>query len=200
MATGHQHPLILLARAVPFTRLRRSQRRRYQSLPTARVFWGVAHTHEYRILNTWTGNLGTGTSGYRAYSRAHELRGVEKIAAIPGSSDPVFRGDRTRYNPEELMLGALSACHMLWVLHLCADAGITVTEYADEAWGTMAEYKDGSGEYTRVVLRPRMTILQADRIADAVALHQKAHGMCAMARSVNFPVEHEPVVTAAQNG
>ena len=150
--------------------------------------------HHYRIVNRWTGNLGTGTSAYAAYSRAHELSGAEKAAAILGSSDPLFRGDRTRYNPEELLLGALSACHMLWVLHLSADAGITITEYEDEAWGEMAEQADGSGEFTRVVLRPRVRILQAERVKDAIEIHARAHAVCAMARSVNFPVEHEPQV------
>jgi organic hydroperoxide reductase OsmC/OhrA len=151
--------------------------------------------HHYRILNRWTGNLGTGTSAYAAYSRAHELSGAGKASAIPGSSDPLFRGDRTRYNPEELLLGALSACHMLWVLHFSADAGITIVEYEDDAWGEMAEYADGSGEFTRVVLRPRVKILEADRVKDAVGIHARAHAVCAMARSVNFPVEHEPTVT-----
>jgi organic hydroperoxide reductase OsmC/OhrA len=150
--------------------------------------------HHYRIVNRWTGNLGTGTSAYFAYSRAHELSGPEKAAAIPGSSDPLFRGDRTRYNPEELLLGALSACHMLWVLHLSADADITIVNYEDDAWGEMAEHADGSGEFTRVVLRPRVTIAQAERVDDAAAIHAKAHKVCALARSMNFPVEHEPQI------
>jgi organic hydroperoxide reductase OsmC/OhrA len=150
--------------------------------------------HHYSIVNRWTGNLGTGTSTFRSYSRAHELTGPDKTVAIPGSSDPVFRGDRTRYNPEELLLGALSGCHMLWVLHLCADAGITVVDYVDEASGEMTEHPDGSGEYVRAVLRPHMTILEPGRIGDALAIHGKAHSLCAMARSVNFPVEHEPRV------
>jgi organic hydroperoxide reductase OsmC/OhrA len=150
--------------------------------------------HHYRIVNRWTGNLGTGTSAYAAYSRAHELSGTGKASAIPGSSDPLFRGDRTCYNPEELLLGALSACHMLWVLHLSADAGITVLEYQDEAWGEMAEHADGSGEFTRVVLRPRVKIAEADRVDDAIAIHARAHAVCALARSMNFPVEHEPQV------
>jgi organic hydroperoxide reductase OsmC/OhrA len=158
----------------------------------------VNRKHQYRIVNRWTGNLGTGTSTYAAYSRAHELSGTDKSAVIPGSSDPVFRGDHTRYNPEELLLAALSACHMLWVLHLCANAGITVTEYTDEAWGEMAEHEDGSGEFTRVVLRPHMSIAEADRIDDARAIHQRVHALCALARSVNFPVEHEPVVRAEE--
>ena len=146
------------------------------------------------MVNRWTGNLGSGTSGYTAYSRAHELSGADKAAVIPGSSDAAFRGDRTRYNPEELLLGALSACHMLWVLHLCADAGITVTEYEDEAWGEMAEHAGGSGEFTRVVLRPRVTIAEAERIDDALEIHARAHAVCALARSMNFPVEHQPRV------
>ena len=151
-------------------------------------------THQYRVWNRWTGNLGTGTSGYREYSRDHELGGGEKSRTILGSSDPAFRGDRSRYNPEELLVGAVSACHMLWVLHLSADAGITILDYQDEALGEMVEHGDGSGEFTRVVLRPRVRIAEADRVEDARAIHGKAHAMCAMARSVNFPVEHEPEV------
>jgi organic hydroperoxide reductase OsmC/OhrA len=159
----------------------------------------VDRKHHYHIVNRWTGNLGSGTSAYAAYSRAHELSATDKAAAIPGSSDPLFRGDRTRYNPEELLLGALSACHMLWVLHLSAVAGITITEYQDEAWGEMAEHADGSGEFTKVVLRPRVKIAEAERVADAVAIHGRAHAVCALARSMNFPVEHEPEVVAAGN-
>jgi organic hydroperoxide reductase OsmC/OhrA len=152
-------------------------------------------THRYGITNRWTGNLGSGTSAYTAYGRDHELSGTGKGAAIAGSSDPVFRGDPSRYNPEELLVGALSACHMLVLLHLCADAGIVVTEYADEAEGEMDEHGD-SGEFIRVVLRPRMTIADESRIEEAVALHHRAHELCFIARSVNFPVECEPAVTA----
>ena len=118
--------------------------------------------HHYRISTRWTGNLASGTSTYTAYSRNHELSGEGKSAAIAGSSDPAFRGDPSRYNPEELLVGALSACHMLWVLHLCADAGIVVTEYSDDAIGEMVEHGDGSGEFTRVVLCPRMRITDAE--------------------------------------
>lgn len=152
--------------------------------------------HRYRVTNVWTGNLGTGTSSYRAYSRNHELSGSGKSAPIAGTSDPRFRGDPARYNPEELLVGALSACHMLWVLHLCADAGIVVTGYTDEAIGEMAEHPDGSGEFTRVVLHPRMTLADPSRAAEAVEVHHRAHQVCAMGRSVNFPVEHRPVVLA----
>jgi organic hydroperoxide reductase OsmC/OhrA len=150
--------------------------------------------HRYRISTRWTGNLGSGTSAYRAYSRSHEITAAGKGAPIPGSSDPAFRGDPARYNPEELLMGALSACHMLWVLHLCADAGIVVTEYVDDAEGEMVEHADGSGEFTRVVLRPKMKITEAGRVADIAAIHHRAHELCAMARSVNFEVACEPEI------
>jgi organic hydroperoxide reductase OsmC/OhrA len=146
------------------------------------------------MTTRWTGNLGTGTSAYAAYSRSHELNGPGKSTAIAGSSDPAFRGDPARYNPEELLVSALSACHMLWVLHLCADAGIVITEYADDAVGEMVEHADGSGEFTRVILRPRMRITEAARAGEAKAIHDRAHQVCCLARSVNFPVEHEVVV------
>ena len=152
--------------------------------------------HHYRVVNRWTGNLGTGTSAYKAYSRNFELNSSGKSAMIPGSSDSAFRGDADRYNPEELLVGALSSCHMLWVLHLCADAGITITEYSDEAIGDMVENPDGSGEFTRVLLRPRMKITDPSRIEDAVEIHHRAHEVCAIARSMNFVVEHEVEVTA----
>lgn len=151
----------------------------------------------YRTNTTWTGNLGPGTSQYTAYSRNHEIGGSKKAAPIHGSSDPAFRGDPSRYNPEELLLGALSACHMLWVLHLCADAGIVVTEYSDEAVGEIVEHSGGASEFTRVTLHPRMIISDAGRIQDAAELHHQAHAVCCLARSMNFPVENEPTVTAA---
>ena len=157
--------------------------------------------HHYRLTTTWTGNLGTGTSDYRAYSRDHEIAIAGKSAPLPGSSDAAFRGDPARYTPEELLVASLSACHMLWFLHLCADAAIVVTEYADDASGAMSENvvpgpDAGSGEFTRVILRPRAVIADSARIADAMALHARAHELCFIARSVNFPVDHQPVVIA----
>lgn len=150
-----------------------------------------AHHHEYRTVVTWTGNLGTGTSGYRAYSRDHEVTIEGKSAPIAGSSDPAFRGDATRYNPEELLVASLSSCHMLWLLHLCAEAGIVVTEYRDEATGVMATGPGGSGRFTEVTLRPRLVITAADRLDDVAALSAKAHDLCFIANSVNFPVRCE---------
>ena len=152
--------------------------------------------HHYRLNTTWLGNLGSGTSAYSAYSRDYEVSAASKATKIPGSSDPAFRGDSSRYNPEELLLGALSSCHMLWVLHLCADAGIVVTEYSDEATAEMVEHRDGSGEFTMALLRPRMVIADATRTAEALALHDRAHHLCCLARSMAFPVKHEPRITS----
>jgi organic hydroperoxide reductase OsmC/OhrA len=153
------------------------------------------HEHHYSITTTWTGNRGAGTKDYRAYARDHEISAEGKSAPVAGSSEKVFRGDAARYNPEELLVASLSACHMLWFLHLCAAAAIIVTDYRDAATGTMAEHTDGSGEFTRVTLRPHVVITSPDRIAEVIELHAKAHHLCFIARSVNFPVEHEPVVT-----
>ena len=149
--------------------------------------------HHYRAEVRWTGNLGTGTSDYRAYARDHEVSGAGKSAVVPCSSDPVFRGDASRYNPEELLVASLSACHMLTFLHLCADAGIVVTDYRDDAEGTMIENADGSGQFSSVTLRPRVTIEDASRAGELEPLHQRAGQLCFIARSVNFAVEHEAV-------
>lgn len=153
--------------------------------------------HQYEVHTTWTGNTGPGTANYRAYKRDHEIVIDGKCAPIPGSSDAAFRGDASRYSPEELLVGSLSACHMLWMLHLCADAGITITQYSDRASGTMQEEPDGGGHFTEVTLHPHMTITDAARIQEAIALHAKAHDLCFIARSVNFPVHCSPAVAAS---
>ena len=157
----------------------------------------MTRMHSYDVSVTWTGNRGTGTSGYRAYDRDHEVR-ADGPAAIAASSDPSFRGDPGRWNPELELTAALSQCHMLWFLHLCAIAGVTVTSYADDAHGVMAEDEDGGGRFTEVVLRPRVTVRDASMIEAALRLHAEASARCFIAASVNFPVRHEPEVTVAQ--
>ncbi len=152
--------------------------------------------HSYEVSLEWTGNTGSGTSGYAAYERAHLIAAAGK-PAIPASSDPHFRGDAGRWNPEELLVGSLSSCHQLWYLHLCAVNKVTVVAYRDRATGVMAEHADGSGEFTRVVLRPDVTIAQGSDPETALRLHHDAARMCFVARSMNFPVEHEPTVRIA---
>ena len=150
------------------------------------------YEHHYTTRLVWTGNTGDGTKDYRSYQRNH----VISIAGKPdirGSSDPSFRGDATRYNPEELLLASLSACHMLWVLHLCAVAGIIVVEYTDAASGTLQETSDGGGRFTEATLHPVVTITDASRISEMNDLHHRANKLCFIANSCNFPVRHQPV-------
>ena len=153
----------------------------------------MSREHNYCVNVMWTGNTGNGTSSYQAYKRDHQISVIGK-PPIPGSSDPKFRGDAARYNPEELLVAALSTCHMLWYLHLCADAGVIVTAYEDQPEGVMVEEAGGEGQFVSVVLRPRVTIAPDSDAALAERLHHAAHEKCFVARSMNFPVSHEPVI------
>lgn len=151
--------------------------------------------HSYAVNVRWTGNLGQGTSSYRAYKRDHEISAPGKPLVV-ASSDPAFRGDRSRYNPEELLVASLSSCHMLWYLHLCAEAGIVVTDYQDEAKGTMVETDDGGGRFTQVVLQPAVKVAFGADTELALQLNEKAHHLCFIANSVNFPVLCKSTVEA----
>lgn len=154
--------------------------------------------HHYNVTMEWTGNLGQGTKDYRAYSRNHVIRSEGK-PAFPGSSDPSFRGDSSRYNPEELLVSSLSSCHMLWYLHLCAVNGIVVTKYIDQASGTMEETPDGGGRFREVVLRPEIVITDSSKLDKAGELHHDANKLCFIANSCNFPIKHEPIFTVQSN-
>jgi organic hydroperoxide reductase OsmC/OhrA len=152
--------------------------------------------HYYSTSLTWTGNKGEGTTHYKAFDRDHILQAGDK-PVIPGSSDPSFRGNPSRYNPEELLVSSLSACHMLWYLHLCSVNNIVVTDYRDQARGTMIERPDGSGYFKEVILCPIVTITNAARTDKAKELHHEANKMCFVANSCNFPVRHEPQILFA---
>lgn len=152
--------------------------------------------HGYALTVRWTGNRGTGTSGYAEFGREHDVTAPGK-PVLAGTADPAFRGDAVRWNPEELLVAALSQCHMLWYLALCAQAKVVVTDYVDEVSGTMAEHAGGEGEFTEVVLRPTVTVAEAGMVGKAGELHTPAHEKCFIARSVNFPVKHEPTILVA---
>ncbi len=147
--------------------------------------------HAYAVRVDWTGNLGPGTTDYRAYSRDHVVGSGGK-PTIAGSADRVFRGDRDRWNPEELLVASLAQCHMLWYLDLAARRGVVVTDYTDEAHGRMIEHTDGSGEFAEVTLRPKVTIAPGCSTEVAEEIHHAVHELCFIARSVNFPVRVEP--------
>jgi organic hydroperoxide reductase OsmC/OhrA len=148
--------------------------------------------HEYRVDLSWSASEGVGTKDYRSYSRDHAIVAGRK-PPILASSDPSFRGDASRYNPEELLVASLSSCHMLWYLHLCATRNVVVTEYRDSAIGQMQLDPDGSGQFTMVTLHPEVTLSSSSDQHAARAIHEDAHRMCFIARSVNFPVRVEPV-------
>lgn len=154
-----------------------------------------AKAHRYTMDVVWTGNDGTGTSSYRTYRRDHDIAADGK-ATIAGSSDPAFRGNPKRWNPEELLVASLSTCHMLWFLHLASEAGLVVTDYRDAPVGTMVETADGGGHFSEVVLHPTVTVSAGDTNR-ADALHHAAHEKCFIARSVNFPVRCEGTIRKA---
>lgn len=157
----------------------------------------MTKTHRYAVIVKWTGSVGTGTSGYRSYERRREILSEREKPPIPGSSDPAFRGNPTRWNPEELLVAASSACHQLAYLHLFASAGIDVVSYADRAEGVMDENLDGSASFRDVILRPGIALAPGSDIVTARELHDAAHTKCFIAKSVNFPVHHEPDIHAA---
>ena len=152
--------------------------------------------HRYNVAVKWTGNLGTGTSGYRDYSRENEVT-APGLPLLPGTADPTFHGQKDRWNPEQLLLAALSQCHLLSYLHVAVKAGVTVTAYDDDALGFLRLNRDGTGEFTRVLLRPRVTVASPEDVEKATGLHAQAAATCFIARSVNFPVDHEPVTVLA---
>ena len=157
----------------------------------------MKNNHSYQARIRWTGNRGSGTSSYRDYDRDWEWQARSKEGdkvTVRGSADPAFRGDASRHNPEDLLVASLSSCHLLWYLHLCADAGIVVTAYEDDAEGEMATHAGGGGEFVSVTLKPRVTIAAGGDAEKAHALHEKAHELCFIARSVNFPVRCEPEI------
>jgi organic hydroperoxide reductase OsmC/OhrA len=155
----------------------------------------MSKSHEYAVAVEWTGNKGSGTSGYLDYERSHLIQSGNKVK-IQSSSDPHFRGDEKKYNPEELLVASLSSCHMLWFLHFCADSGVIVTSYKDHAKGTMELDSAGNGKFTSVDLYPEVTVSETSMLAQTEGLHYKAHHFCFIANSVNFPINHHPKITS----
>jgi organic hydroperoxide reductase OsmC/OhrA len=152
--------------------------------------------HRYAARLRWTGAGRGPTTSYKAYSRDYVVE-IDGKPALRGSADPHFLGDRALHNPEDLLVAALSACHLLSYLAECARAGIEVVAYEDDAHGEMTLI-DGAIRFREVVLHPKVVLADAARIDEADALHERAHAVCFIANSVNFPVRHVATVTAAQ--
>ncbi|MDI9311181.1 MAG: OsmC family protein [Limnohabitans sp.] len=154
--------------------------------------------HQYNIELKWTGNNGLGTRNYSSYERDFEIETIGKPKLF-GSSDPAFRGDRTKYNPEDMLLNAISSCHMLWYLHLCSNEGIIVIDYKDNATATMIETENGSGNFEDAILNPIVVITDKSKKKLAIQLHCKANEMCFIANSLNFQVKHFPTIIIQAN-
>lgn len=146
--------------------------------------------YHYAATVLWTGNNGTGTENYQNYERSHTIK-FDGKPDILGSSDPALRGDKTKPNPEELLVASLSSCHMMWYLRLCSEAGIIVTDYVDNVTGIMTQISNGGGHFTEVTLNPIVTITEQSMVDKANELHKKANELCFIANSVNFPVKHQ---------
>lgn len=164
--------------------------------PDVYVSYSMANKeHHYNIALSWTGNQGTGTSNYKAYERSYTVSAHGKPNLL-GSSDPAFRGDPGKYNPEELLLAALSGCHMLMYLHLCSAAGVVVIGYEDVATGKLIQTADGGGQFSEVTLHPNVVVAERAMIKKADSLHEQANKLCFIANSCNFPVGHSPVTAS----
>jgi organic hydroperoxide reductase OsmC/OhrA len=156
----------------------------------------TSDTHRYRVDVEWTGNTGAGTGHYGDYARDHVIR-IEGKPVLRGSSDPAFRGDPTRHNPEDLLIASLSSCHMLWYLHLCAEAGLVVERYRDQAVGLLELSGAGGGRFRDVLLQPRVRFRPPVDLTLAKTLHARAHALCFIASSMNFPVRCHPDLALA---
>jgi organic hydroperoxide reductase OsmC/OhrA len=190
--SDHEHQLVLVADDASRAReVSESWMRERASAPLEAS--RAAKKHHYVATVEWNGNQGVGTSSYSSYLRDFVVSAKGKTT-IDGSSDPAFRGDRSRYNPEELLVAALSSCHMLWYLHLCAINSVVVLAYKDESSGTMIEDPTGSGRFTEVRLAPVVTISSDSDPVRAKELHQEAHRNCFIANSVNFAIVLDPEI------
>lgn len=158
---------------------------------------GRKNAHDYKARLVWDGNLGDGTSTYTGYGRKYRVQ-FDGKPDLPGSADPIFRGDPDVYNPEDLFVASLSSCHLLSYLALCARSKISVIAYEDDASGTMVLRPDGGGSFESVTLRPKVTIAPGGDEKRARELHDTAHDLCFIAASVSVPVRHEPEIKIAQ--
>ena len=147
--------------------------------------------HHYEVNVLWTGNKGTGTSSYRDYGRDHSVSAVG-LPVLLGSAERTFHGDRERWNPEQLLVTALAQCHLLSYLHVAVLHGVVITRYEDTATAIMVMNRDGSGQFESVALHPKIQVGDPATAELALSLHAEASAKCFIARSVNFPVRHEP--------
>jgi organic hydroperoxide reductase OsmC/OhrA len=151
----------------------------------------MAHVHTYKLTAEWTGNKGEGTKNVRAYDRSHTVS-IQGKPELFLTTDNAAVGDKSKLNPEDLLVSALSSCHLLSYLYLCAMEGIVVTSYTDNATGIMIEEASGAGSFKEVTLNPIFSVTDESMVERAIELHHKAHEICYIANSVNFEVRCNP--------
>ena len=159
---------------------------------------GVTKDHHYKLQLRWDGDPAAGTASYATYDRRFRVL-VDGKPALAGSADPLFRGDRTLHNPEDLFVAAIASCHMLSYLALCARSGVSVVSYVDDARASLRLQPDGGGRFEHVALRPRVQIATGGDLACALALHERAHETCFIASSCGITITCEPTVTVARD-
>ncbi|MBU2980759.1 OsmC family protein [Lentibacter algarum] len=150
----------------------------------------MSRKHDFEAKVVWTGNTGEGTAHYKAYERTWEVQ-TEGKPVVKCSNDPLLGGDPTLHNPEDMLIAALSSCHMLWYLHMASDAGVTVLAYEDDPVGHGESEASGAGQFVSADLRPRITVAAGTDLAKADAIHSEIGKVCFIARSVAFPVHHK---------
>ncbi len=148
--------------------------------------------HNYKLTTVWTGNTGSGTKNVRSYDRSHTVAIQGKPELFLTTDNPAV-GDKSKLNPEDLLVTAISSCHMLSYLYVCAMEGIVITSYTDHATGIMIEQANGSGSFKEVTLNPIFCVADESMIEKAIELHHKAHEICYIANSVNFDVKCNPI-------
>ena len=154
----------------------------------------MAHEHNYKLTAEWTGNKGDGTKNVRTYDRSHTVSIQGKPDLFLTTDNPAV-GDKSKLNPEDLLVSALSSCHMLSYLYLCSLEGVIITSYLDNATGIMIENESGGGKFKEVTLNPIVSVTEVSMVEKAIALHHKAHEICYIANSVNFEVKCNPTCT-----
>ncbi len=157
----------------------------------------MTHEHNYKLTALWTGNKGDGTKNVRTYDRSHTVT-IQGKPQLFLTTDNAAVGDKSKLNPEDLLVSALSSCHMLSYLYICAMEGIVITAYSDNATGIMIENKNGGGSFKEVRLNPNFYVADESMVEKAIELHHKAHEICYIANSVNFDVTCHPTCNVEQ--
>ncbi|MCB1030744.1 MAG: OsmC family protein [Acidimicrobiales bacterium] len=151
--------------------------------------------HHYFTRLTWKGSTGL---GYEHYDRGHSVVAPPAHADLAITSDPAFKGDSSRLNPEQLLLAAASSCQMLSFLAVASRARLDVVSYSDDATALMAA-DNGPMRITTIRLQPEVALVDTkpSRISDERLGHliEVAHKECFIANTLNCEISIDPIFT-----